>query len=347
MQTTQISSATTSPRIRAGALSGLVSGNTASNGSRKLLLAKSGIRLEEISHPDWVVDADAYRDLLSRAARISSELQFALGCGLNLPIQSLGLAGQAVLGAMTLRESLALLPIMIKYFQSHSQIKQSINSGRCRIRYVPHFEIGPGEETDVQFKVGLLANLVCVADHDADIDLMIGCPNATMIDSTIFPVPFRLVRSRQGFVEFSSHGLASKMPGREPGRAEILANFMALNPIDGISDWSLARHVSELARISMGIEKPTQLRIADCLGLSIRAMQRALHAEGTSFRKITEAARMTVAREDLAGGKSVTVTAMKLGYDHPQNFSTAFQNWYGRNPSSVRLGSHTKPEGCG
>lgn len=346
METNQISSGTTSPRIRAGALNGLVCGNMALNGNRRLLLAASGLRSEEISHPDWVVDADAYRDLLLRAAKISSEKQFALDRGLNVPIQTLGLAGQAVLGAMTLRESLAALPVMIKYFENNSHITQSISNARCRICYVPHFERDPGAITDVQFKVGLLANLVCVADHDAAIDLIIGCPNADTIDSITFPTPFRLVSSRQGFVDFSSHALASKMPGREPGKAEILANFMALNPIDLTFDWSLARHVSLLVRISMGIEKPTQLRIANCLGLNVRAMQRALHAEGTSFRKIVEAARMTVAREDLAAGISVTVTAMKLGYDHPQNFSTAFQNWYGHIPSSVRLGSRTKPEEC-
>lgn len=347
MKTIQISSDTTGPRIRAGALKGVVRGSAALSGNRKLLLAVSGIRLEEIAHPDGIVDAGAYRHLLLNAAKIGSSKQFALDCGLTVPIQTLGLAGQAILGAMTLRESLAMLPIMIRYFQSNSDITQSISNGRCRICYVPPFERRPGERSDMQFKVGLLANLVCAARHDADIDLVIGCPNVKTIDTTTFPMPFRLVSSLQGFVEFSSQGLSSKMPGSEPGKAEILANFMAMNPIDCISDWRLTQHVSTLVRISMGIEKPTQVRIADCLGLSVRTMQRALLAERTSFRKIVEAARMAIAREDLAAGKSVTVTAMKLGYDHPQNFSTAFQNWYGHIPSSVRPTPHTKAQSGG
>lgn len=69
--------------------------------------------------------------------------------------------------------------------------------------------------------------------------------------------------------------------------------------------------------------------------LHVRSLQHTLKAVGTSLRRIPEDVRRSAAIVELGCGESVTQTKLKLGYDHPRKFTTAFQNWYGQSRSSV------------
>ena len=40
---------------------------------------------------------------------------------------------------------------------------------------------------------------------------------------------------------------------------------------------------------------------------------------------------------ELNKGARVIEIALKLGYDHPQNFTVAFDKWFGSTPSSMRM----------
>ncbi|QDQ89091.1 AraC family transcriptional regulator [Alcaligenaceae bacterium SJ-26] len=73
------------------------------------------------------------------------------------------------------------------------------------------------------------------------------------------------------------------------------------------------------------------------LGLSKRTLQRRLEDEGENFRTLVNASREKLARHyllntDISGGE----IAFLLGFEDPNSFYRAFQNWTGKTPDTVR-----------
>ena len=77
--------------------------------------------------------------------------------------------------------------------------------------------------------------------------------------------------------------------------------------------------------------------VAEIASLHVRTLQRALAAEGVSFRELAEQARFEVAKEWLSDS-SMTVGEIGhlLGYTEPTNFSRAFRRISGRTPLEYR-----------
>ncbi len=73
------------------------------------------------------------------------------------------------------------------------------------------------------------------------------------------------------------------------------------------------------------------------LGMSKRTLQRHLEGEGQSFRNLVNATRESLARHylgktTLSGGE----IAFLLGFEDPNSFYRAFQDWTGQTPDSAR-----------
>ena len=78
-------------------------------------------------------------------------------------------------------------------------------------------------------------------------------------------------------------------------------------------------------------------RTAERVGLSKRTLQRRLESEGESFRGLVNATRESLARHYLentpmSGGE----IAFLLGFEDPNSFYRAFQDWTGQTPDSAR-----------
>lgn len=71
------------------------------------------------------------------------------------------------------------------------------------------------------------------------------------------------------------------------------------------------------------------------MGLSRQTMFRRLKAEGTSFEKLLDGLRHTLAMQYLGGKKvSINETAYLVGFSDPAAFSRAFKRWTGASPRS-------------
>jgi AraC-like DNA-binding protein len=83
---------------------------------------------------------------------------------------------------------------------------------------------------------------------------------------------------------------------------------------------------------------PTSVRMASLLGVHVRLLSRRLEKEGTTFQKLSETVRYSMARE-LLTITSLTVgdIADALGYAHQSSFADAFVRWSGKTPSEWRL----------
>ena len=76
---------------------------------------------------------------------------------------------------------------------------------------------------------------------------------------------------------------------------------------------------------------------SECVGASMRTMQRRLSTEQTSYSRVLEQARAEMARELLESTEaSLADIAHELGYPSPGNFTRAFRRWSGVSPSEFR-----------
>lgn len=104
-----------------------------------------------------------------------------------------------------------------------------------------------------------------------------------------------------------------------------------------LAQGELPQRVQRLFVQRMAFGEPDQQDIALCLNMSKRTMQRQLHDLGTTFRAITEEARLAVACEELTHSSlTINEIAFMLGYSDKRSFHRAFKRWVCMTPSAWR-----------
>lgn len=84
-------------------------------------------------------------------------------------------------------------------------------------------------------------------------------------------------------------------------------------------------------------EFPDAAEVAERLAMSPRTLFRRLEDEGTSFRKLVDEVRETLAQELLVtAGMTTEQVARRLGYAEPTSFVRAFKRWTGHTPQRYR-----------
>ncbi|WP_425090929.1 AraC family transcriptional regulator ligand-binding domain-containing protein [Tropicimonas sp. S265A] len=111
-----------------------------------------------------------------------------------------------------------------------------------------------------------------------------------------------------------------------------LAALMGVEPVQSIEGAAL-----QIMRAHLPTGVPSESKVAAHLAIGPRSLQRALRAEGTSYRTIRsmlieEQAREMLQHSDLP----VERIAEMLGYKEPKSFRRAFRAWTGSSPKSFR-----------
>ena len=104
-----------------------------------------------------------------------------------------------------------------------------------------------------------------------------------------------------------------------------------------LGDGSIGHSVRLLVAAMAGDPPVTMARIADAAAMSTRSLQRALHAEGTSFRAIVDAVRREQALRRLpAANGPLSRVAHDTGYAAQSSLSRAVRRWTGVPPLALR-----------
>jgi AraC-like DNA-binding protein len=83
--------------------------------------------------------------------------------------------------------------------------------------------------------------------------------------------------------------------------------------------------------------QPTMSETARGLGMSERALRRALLAETTTFQRLASETYSAIARRLLSdGAKSLKDVAYEMGFSDPTAFHRAFKRWSGESPGEFR-----------
>jgi AraC-like DNA-binding protein len=143
-----------------------------------------------------------------------------------------------------------------------------------------------------------------------------------------------LMRSRQGGMEisFPAEWLLKPIRHRWRGRRQDVDHTFGKS-----GNLSAIGFLEERirSRLSNGAVLPPDL--AADLGTSVRQLQRALQASGTSFRQILVRQRLEMSRTLLeTTDASIGKIALDRGFASPQAFARAFSNAVGKSPSVFR-----------
>lgn len=140
-------------------------------------------------------------------------------------------------------------------------------------------------------------------------------------------------------VEFDAALLEVAIPRADPALGRHLVSHLEqlLSTVASVPDQTFAEQVC--AQLEGGLAEgiTQQEQVARRLKVSVRTLQRRLHAEDTSFQQVLEQLRQTQAAKLLQQpGLTVQEVAYLLGYSEPRAFHRSFRRWTGVSPGMWR-----------
>lgn len=114
--------------------------------------------------------------------------------------------------------------------------------------------------------------------------------------------------------------------------SEILHQLIVqhLSGMERLATDETSGYVAQLLRHLLPSGRATIEKVADCMAVNPRTLQRHLAQEGTSFQRLLDDTRQQMVRNYLQVPMiSLTQVAQLLGYADVSTFSRAFHRWFG------------------
>jgi AraC-like DNA-binding protein len=123
----------------------------------------------------------------------------------------------------------------------------------------------------------------------------------------------------------------------DAGLIAVLDRYAVDRLEDAPRTTSVADRVRTLLREELRGGEPTAVHMAARLKMSVRTLNRALAAEGTSHRELLDALRRDLAARFLKSrDASIAEVGFLLGFSELSSFHRAFKRWTGRTPAEFR-----------
>lgn len=152
--------------------------------------------------------------------------------------------------------------------------------------------------------------------------------------ATFFGCPLHLGASGNAIV-FAGADLRRPFVTHNPQMLNALLPYLQANTLASPRS-AIARVRSVIAEQLRG-KRPTVDTVGKELAMSSRTLQRLLHENSTSFRRLLDEVRSEHARGYLTGTAfSDSEVAFLLGFEDPNSFYRAFRSWQGMAPGEFR-----------
>ncbi|MGP6088388.1 AraC-like transcriptional regulator QhpR [Antarctobacter jejuensis] len=271
---------------------------------------------------------------LERQRAKPGEAQSAWCIGEQLPLESLGVLGDAILRAPTLGSALRCFVHGIPLVQSNTALSMEIAEDRVRVGYrILDPDIWP-RRADAELTLAII-HAVCMRygmDRHAllDVGFEHGADDGTQSISR-YNRADTLCDESENYLVFPVRCLSLTRPDAG-GTGDLRAPDQQLT--SHLRHLPVSRRVRQKILQRIGLGSIGQMEIASELGMSERTLRRTLAAEETSFHDIRDECRRSMALALLKrSGLSLSDVAFSLGYSDQTAFSRAFSRWYGEPPS--------------
>lgn len=313
--------------------------------SARTLLAGTGLVESEVVDPQGLVEA---RQELSVVRNLCGALGNPAGLGLDVGARyhatAFGILGYALLSSRTVLEAanLALRFLDLSFIFCTPRVE--VGDGVVRVSLddaaLPH-DVGRFLlERDVAAICTVLGDLVPGGVRLTSVDLAYSRGDGrTLLD----------LLGAGGSAVVVRHGrpvTALAFPVSELDRALPQGNPQAVALAEALCRDAVARRrdrggdlVHEVrVLLTQHVARGASMEeVARALAMSQRTLRRRLDVAGTSYQRLLEEVRSSLARELLATGVlSVEDVAQRLGYAEASTFIVAFSRWHGMTPSRYR-----------
>ncbi|MGF7160609.1 AraC-like DNA-binding protein [Rhodoligotrophos appendicifer] len=298
----------------------------------------AGVDLETIEGESCFIPHAAALRFIETAAHAAGEVNFGLLMAPQMDVANYGTYGRYIYAAETLGLAIGRAIEALAYHSNADTMALDIRGDEARFSYGFALAGRTGYHHVANVAAGALLS-VCRHFLSANwrplrIELDIPRPRQTAPFEDMFRCPV-VFNAPMMTVVFDRNWLDARRSTPAAGPiisiADVARDRRGAAPRDTLG--VISEHIRlQLRGGSMSIDST-----ARAMDTSIRTLQRELNREGTDFRTLANAARAGRAHELLQHtDASITRIAAELGYSTPANFSRAFRNATGMNPSALR-----------
>ena len=338
------------PTIAAGYPRALLDFAVSKGADRPQLLARSGVRAEDVEHQDNRVPIENYAALFKIAAELTGIPEISLEYGKAVRMQEISIVGLICEACET---TIEVGPALNRYAalvvdddrgEPATLMRGALKDGGTWVEG-PH-ELFSQYPLIAECELARLVwNARVMFANSAEfqtmrwprqVHFMHADQGYTEAYERVFQAPV-VFNSTWNAMEFDPQFLSLKQPpvnryvfGVLSERADALLKSLQESKTTRGRVESLVMPILHTGEASMDA-------IADKMGVSRQTLYRQLKGEGVTFEQVLDELRHKLALHFLAGKKvSVNETAYLLGFSDPAAFSRAFKRWTGQSPRDVR-----------
>jgi len=298
----------------------------------------AGVDLEAIEGESCFIPQASVLRLVETAARVAGEANFGLLMAPQMDAANYGTYGQYIYAADTLGAALGRAMQALPYHSSGDTMSLVAAGDEARFSYGFAMAGHSGYIHVANVAAGVLAS-ACRYFQSASwsplrVELNIPRPRNISPFEDMFQCPV-IFDAPTITIVFGRDDLNARGPVRRTTPVVTIADVA--RDRCGEAPRDTLGVISEHIRLQVRSGAVSIDRTARAMDTSIRTLQRELNREGTEFRTLVNIVRAKRADELLRySNVSITSIAAELGYSSPANFSRAFRNATGVNPSALR-----------
>jgi AraC-like DNA-binding protein len=329
------------PSVAAGIAKGLLDFALSKGASRRLLVERSGIALEDLEDPDRRIPLERYALLMRVGARLCNEPALALKFGEAVDLAELSFIGLLCYAAESVDDAFVQLNryarVMIDVpVEGDRDRFQSVRGGGGT--WLVDARANPNEFPELT--EATFARMVARARALQDP----GRPYVKQVQFTHPEPAYRAEFDRifKAPVRFSSDKNAMLMDDSSTAAGILRPSRYAFKVLSARADALLAElddarttrgRVEALLIPTLHRGEASIERVAAMMGISRQTLYRRLRAEGVRFDRVLDELRHRMALTYIDDKKvSANETAYLVGFSEPSAFSRAFKRWTGRTP---------------
>ena len=330
------------PRLTARAVRPLVSGLTGLGHDPASLLAFVGIEVAVLEDPEASVPMRQVLGLIDHAVQVTGDENLGLHLAQHAEPGSFDVHLYAMVSSATLGDAFQCLCRYQRLIHDSTEVRLDIEDDRATLRHrMPGGVAAPRHS--VEFLLAAWVRVGRMATGTAWLPMEVrfahGEPARPDEHRRFFGAPVCFMAGENALVMPTS---LLELPCTHADA--VLFAMLDRYAADQLERAPRSAAVGDRARAALAAVlrkgEPSAAYLASRLKMSVRTLNRALAAEGTSYRHLLEQLRHDLAVRHLADKRlSVTEIAFLLGFSELSAFHRAFRRWTGHAPSAFRAQS--------
>ncbi|WP_345774698.1 AraC family transcriptional regulator ligand-binding domain-containing protein [Pseudomonas sp. FJ2-5-13] len=295
------------------------------------ILRQARVPTMSLQRPEDILSFQQYCSLLQMCRQRSNNALFGLEFGLHQGVDVFGDMFFLIHNARTIGDALLELRANFGLYNGAAQVDLEVVKGVALLSYRTDEMsiVGLPQAEELACGVGLKLMLTLAGDRWQPEAVMLRHP--PLADEWGYRQALGITptfsAAHTGLL-FDACVLTQPLDRASEALHQILARH--LSGIERLSTDVMPGYVRQLLRNLLPSGRATIDKVADCMAVTPRTLQRHLAQENTSFQQLLDETRQQLARNYLlVPTVSLTHVANLLGYADVSTFSRAFHRWFG------------------